>query len=67
MVVEDELVRLQCWVSHQDDSLNKMNEVITRQQQEITTLVQQVDLMRKQLQMLMSSSVGEADEPPPHY
>ena len=67
MSTEDELIRLQTWLAHQGDSLEKLNAVVTRQQQEITALTQELRQIRSLLHNLTSQTGGGPDKPPPHY
>ena len=65
----DELVKLQMQLSYQEDSLQQLNDVVTRQQSEIETLTERVELLSQRVRELLSNQQGaEVDNaPPPHY
>ena len=65
---EDRLTELEIKASYADDTLDRLNDVIVRQQAQIELLMREVALLRQQPQ------AGEAaefhslrDELPPHY
>ena len=67
MSTEDELIHLQSWLTHQDDSLEKLNAVVTRQQQDIDALTRELRQIRSLLHSLTSQTGGGPEKPPPHY
>ena len=69
--LENQLVDLQTRVAFHEDTLEQLNEVIAKQDADITQLKQQVRLLAKHLEELRSVQ-GEGDteitnERPPHY
>ena len=67
--MNDELLELQTQLSFQEDSVQQLNDVVTRHQDDIDTLRQEVDMLKQQIQLLISNQldgVGE-EAPPPHY
>ncbi|MBI2382074.1 MAG: SlyX family protein [Gammaproteobacteria bacterium] len=63
------LDELETRLAFQDDLLNQLNEVVTRQDREILNLQKDVLRLRHQLLQLlplMNASAGE-ETPPPHY
>mgnify|MGYP000849066258 CR=1 FL=1 len=69
--LQERLVELETRVAFQEDTLNDLNNVITRQDQEIIRLRQQVTLMAKRFDDYMyTQEQGNASpdqERPPHY
>ncbi|MGI9279138.1 MAG: SlyX family protein [Endozoicomonas sp.] len=67
--MNDELIELQTQVSFQEDTVAQLNEVVTRQQQEIDSLKQEMIQLKKQLSSVANSQLEEPEEnaPPPHY
>lgn len=62
------LVDLEIRLTHQDATLEALNEVVIRQQQQIDTLSDELGKARQRLSEL-DASPGSAGrhEPPPHY
>ncbi|MBE8718042.1 SlyX family protein [Cellvibrio polysaccharolyticus] len=69
--LQERLIELETRVAFQEDTLNELNSVITRQDQEIIRLRQQVALMAKRLDDYMytqeQGSARPDQERPPHY
>ena len=67
--MKDELIELQTQMSFQEDTVAQLNDVVTRQQQEIDQLKLQVEQLKKQMQEVVAGDLeGDSDEaPPPHY
>lgn len=70
--LDNKLIELETKYSFQEDLLQSLNEVVTRQQSEIDNLNIQVKHLQVQLQELAenppSATQGTADaEKPPHY
>ncbi|MTI13542.1 SlyX family protein [Sansalvadorimonas verongulae] len=67
--MNDDLLELQTQLSYQDDSVQQLNEVVTRQQGELDNLRREVELLKQQLQLLIASQSEAAEDevPPPHY
>jgi SlyX protein len=63
------LVDLESRVAFQDDTLNKLDAVITEQQRLIERMQLDIDMLRERLIAISASLVvDEAHEtPPPHY
>lgn len=73
MSTEAKLVDLQTRFAFQEDSIQALNDVVTRQQQQIETLTRELGLHREKLAELMEAQSkrmvqgGAADDRPPHY
>ena len=66
--MRDELIDLQTQVAYQEDTVSQLNDVVTRQQQEIDTLRREMEQLKQQLIALAEAPQGEQEEaPPPHY
>ncbi len=73
MSTEAKLVDLQTRFAFQEDSIQALNDVVTRQQQQIETLTRELAVHREKLAELMEAqsermAQGSADDDrPPHY
>jgi len=67
--MEERLAELEIRVAFQDQTLHELNEVITRQQNQIDRLLKEMETLKIQLNMLAPSMVVSKTEekPPPHY
>jgi SlyX protein len=70
---DEQLVEMQSQLAFQEDTLQALNEIVIRQQQQIGALEQELTLHREKLAALVESlservtPVGASDERPPHY
>lgn len=67
--MKNELIELQTQMSFQEDTVAQLNDVVTRQQQEIDELRLQLEQLKKQMQEVVAGDVeGDSDDAPsPHY
>jgi SlyX protein len=69
--LQDQLIELQTRVAFQEDTLQQLNLVVAKQDQEILQLQHQLRLLAKRLEdALFAQEEGAgkpADERPPHY
>lgn len=67
--LEDKIVDLEIRLSHQDDMLLSLNDVIISQQKQIALLEKQVQHLGLQMTAVRQSEPGSMveDSPPPHY
>ena len=67
--MSERLTELEVRVAFQEKTLQDLNEVVTRQQQEIDRLTKEMEAVKSQLSGLAPSMVipQEDEEPPPHY
>ncbi len=66
--MQDRLNELEMKVIFQDDLLNTLNDIVTRQDKEIMKLWDANRLLKQSMQDIRGSSKEEAiDTPPPHY
>ncbi|MGB3624156.1 SlyX family protein [Ketobacter sp. MCCC 1A13808] len=67
-MTDEKIIDIQTRLAFQDDTIQELNDVIYRQQQQIDKLEKTVHLLLGKVQDLMSSSSEEIiDEKPPHY
>jgi SlyX protein len=70
---DEHLVDLQTRFAFQEDNLQALNDIVTRQQQQIDLLERELQLHREKLAELMQTAAERApwaspeDERPPHY
>lgn len=70
--IEEQLIDVQTRVAYQEDTLARLNDVITKQDAEIVQLKQQMRLLAQRLDELARdpAQAGDADitnDRPPHY
>ena len=67
--MEERLTELEVRVAFQDQTIQDLNEVVTRQQCEIDRLVKELETVKSLLAGLAPSMVipQEDEKPPPHY
>ncbi len=66
---ETRLAELEIRITHQDATLQALNDVVAEQQQLITQLRKELELMKGRLRELNAPNIAQAWEetPPPHY
>ncbi|ALO46785.1 hypothetical protein PS2015_2148 [Pseudohongiella spirulinae] len=72
MLSDEQLIDLQSRIAFQEDSLIALNDVISRQQQQIDALERELLLHREKLVEILDwqatrAEGAAADEKPPHY
>ena len=69
MNYDERITRLESRVAFQEDELDKLNDVIARQDKTISELKNMLLIFNDQLKTVGQESQGIAytDEPPPHY
>ena len=67
--MESHIVELETRLAFQEHTLQELNSVVTRQQQEILQLTRELEALKTQIRALAPALVaGHGDEtPPPHY
>jgi len=67
--MEEHLIEVETRLAFQDDTLQALNAVVARQQQEIDRLRREIEALKAQLQAMAPSLVASRAEetPPPHY
>lgn len=67
--LEKRLVEFETRLAFQDHTLQALNDVVTRQQQQIEALVREIQALKDRLRAAAPSPVGplEDEKPPPHY
>ena len=69
MASEVQVVELETRLAFQEHTLQALNDVITRQQQQIEALFREIEVLKDRLRAAAPSPVGalEDEKPPPHY
>ena len=67
--MENRLVELETRLAFQEDTLQALNGIVSRQQQEILMLSRDLEALRAQIRALSPELVASRAEepPPPHY
>jgi SlyX protein len=66
--MENRLIELETRLAFQDDTLQALNTVVVRQQQEIAVLTREIEALKAQLRTMAPASASrEHETPPPHY
>jgi len=68
--LQEQIVELQLKVQFQEDSLQKLDDVVIQQSDVIQRLLQRMKVLEDKLEYLSATSGGESavvDERPPHY
>ncbi len=67
--MKERITDIEIHLMHQENTIQQLNEVVTRQQGMIEELQADVRLIIQQLRALCPSAVREPEdeEPPPHY
>jgi SlyX protein len=66
--LQEQLAELQARVAFQDDTIEVLDEALSRQQQDILVLQRAVHMMRDEMKKAQEQrSEFHADERPPHY
>lgn len=65
----DIIVEFETRLTFQEHTLQALNDVVTRQQQQMEALVREVNTLKDRLRAAAPSPVGplEDEKPPPHY
>lgn len=67
--LDGRMIELETRLTFQEHTLQALNEVVTRQQQQIEALVREIEALKDRLRAAAPSPVGplEDEKPPPHY
>lgn len=65
---DEKIIDIETRLAYQDDTIQQLNDVIYRQQQQIDKLEKTMQLLLAKIQDLMAGSAEDvANEKPPHY
>ena len=69
IIMNDRITDLEIQLTHQQQQVEELNDLMYRQQQEIDALTLELRQIKEQLQIVLPSLVREAEDesPPPHY
>ncbi len=67
--MKQRIAELETQLAFQEDTLQTLNDIVTRQQQQIDLLEREVQMLEAQLQQLSDAMQRPESEetPPPHY
>jgi len=67
--MENRIIELETKISYQEHLIQELNDVVTRQQNQIDALEKRMNRMQEHLKSADSSNIARQDEesPPPHY
>ena len=67
--LEIRVIEIESRLSFQEHTLQELNDVVTRQQQQIDALVREIQTLTDRLRAATPSPIGplEDEKPPPHY
>ncbi len=68
-IIEDRITELEIRLTHYEDTLEQLDQMIISQRNEIGTLQVQIEHLNKKLKSAQTSPVAHESEetPPPHY
>lgn len=64
---QEQLIELQTQLAFQEDTLQALNDVITRQQADIEALQRRCEKLEQQYEQALNSLEQVSNERPPHY
>lgn len=67
MADNNTLAELESRIAFQEDAIDKLSEVVARQEMDLEKLTRMVKILHGQLRELSGDDEGAADVPPPHY
>ena len=67
--MSDRITDLEIQLTHQQQHVEELNELVYQQQQQIAALTSELRQIKEQLQIVLPSLIKEAEKetPPPHY
>jgi len=67
--MSDKIIDLEIQLTHQQQQVEELNELVYRQQQQIAAVASELRQIKEQLQIVLPSLVKGTEEetPPPHY
>jgi SlyX protein len=67
--MEDRITDIEIQLMHHENTIQQLNEVVTRQQSEIENLQEDIKQIMEHLRKIYPSVVRDVqdEEPPPHY
>ncbi|WP_163832971.1 SlyX family protein [Spartinivicinus ruber] len=65
--LDNKLIDLETKLAFQDDTIDQLNQVVTKQQQQIDQLTNQMTLLKQAITAIMNEQGISGHEKPPHY
>jgi len=69
MSVDEQIIELESRIAFQEDAIDKLSDVIARQEQEILRLEKMVQYLNQQVKTMAENPtrLPQDEAPPPHY
>lgn len=67
--MEDRIIELETRLAHQELTIEELNQIVTKQQNELATLTLAIQKLHEQMKQLTPSDITSQNQemPPPHY
>jgi len=67
--LEDRIIELETRLAHQELTIEELNQIVTKQQNELATLTLAIQKLHEQMKQLTPSDITSQNQemPPPHY
>jgi len=67
--IEERLIELETKLAYQDDTLEQLNQIVIKQQDELAILTLAMQKINDQVKQMAPSNIASIDQeaPPPHY
>jgi len=67
--MEDRIIELETKLAYQEDTIEELNQIVTKQQEELSILTLAVQKLHEQVKQIAPSNLVSIDQeaPPPHY
>ena len=65
--LEEKLIDLETKLAFQDDTIDQLNQVVTKQQQQLDQLTDQIVRLKQAVTAIMNDEGISGNERPPHY
>ena len=67
--MEERIIELETKLAYQEDTIEQLNLIVTKQQEDITVLTLSLQKLHQQVKQMAPSNLASIDQeaPPPHY
>ena len=67
--MENRIIELETKLAYQEDTIEELNQIVTKQQEELAVLTLAVQKLHEQVKQMTPSNLVSIDQeaPPPHY
>jgi len=66
-VSEERITEIEIKLAHQEVTIDELNQVVTRQQSEISQLYDFIKLLKSKIDNFQTNEKASQESPPPHY